>query len=124
MPNIKGLGNFNINQLVTWDEARSIAIKLRLGPIVVGGGVKAETSDPKTSGIYTPEWLPGPEGFPEPFYFDQETGLKYYWLHFRFKNGAEGMNVGLIKSKFKSFPNSETYVLGQLASEANMIAAG
>ncbi len=113
---------FNIAQLATWDQARECAAKLGAGPFVVGGGVKPETPNPATSGIYTPDWLGGPAAFPEPHYFDPQTGLKYYYLHFRFRNGAEGMNVGLIMDRFRRYPNSPVYVLSQLVAEANSMA--
>ena len=118
------LGQFNLAQLSTYDEAREIAQKLSAGPIVVGGGVKPENSNQDLSGIYRPSWLPGPGAFPEPNYVDEVTGKKYYFLHFRFRNGAEGMNVGLIKDKFRRYPSSPLYVLGQLAQEANEMANG
>ena len=105
-----------------WDQAREIARRLSQGPIVVGGGVKPETDDPNTSGIYIPGWEAGPGGFPAPHYFDEENGKKYYFLHFRFKNGAAGMNVGLIIDRFKRYPTSPAYVLESLAAEAAMLA--
>jgi len=113
---------FNLAQLASWDQARDLAVKLSVGPIVVGGGVLPETGDPETSGIYTEYWLGGPGNFPEPHYFDEMTGTHYYPLHFRFRNGAAGMNVGLIIDKFKRFPNSPLYVFGNLAAEANSMA--
>ena len=115
---------FNIAQLATWEQARECAAKLSAGPIAVGGGVLPETSNAATSGIYIPEWLPGPAAFPEPHFFDEVTGKKYYFLHFRFRNGAEGMNVGLILDKFKRYPNSPYYVMSVLAAEASSLAAG
>jgi hypothetical protein len=114
--------SFNIAQLATWEQARELAAKLGAGPIVVGGGVKPENADQSRSGIYRPDWLPGPAAFPEPHFFDQQTGLKYYFLHFRFQNGAEGMNVGLIMDKFGRFPSSPLYVMSVLAAEADSMA--
>src|SRR5206468_1117562 len=96
---------FNTNQLATWEQAREYANKLTAGPIVVGNGVKPETGSPGTSGIYLPEWIGGPGGFAEPNYTDPQTGTKYFFLHYRFRNGAEGMNVGLIIDKFRRYPN-------------------
>ena len=113
---------FNTNQLATWEQARECANKLSGGPIVVGAGVKPETSNPATSGIYLPEWVGGPGGFAEPNYTDPQTGVTYLFLHFRFRNGAEGMNVGLILDKFRRYPNSPMYVMGALAAEANSMA--
>ena len=113
---------FNIAQLATWEQARDCAAKLSTGPFVVGRGVKPETANPATSGIYIPEWLPGPAAFPEPHFFDPQTGLKYYFLHFRFQNGGEGMNAGLVMDRFRRYPNSPLYVLSQLVAEANSIA--
>ncbi|HTM47066.1 MAG TPA: hypothetical protein VL285_00190 [Bryobacteraceae bacterium] len=113
---------FNTNQLATWDQARDCANRLSAGPIVVGGGVKPETGSSATSGIYRPDWQAGPGGFAEPNFTDPKTGEKYFFLHFRFRNGAEGMNVGLILDKFRRFPNSPAYVLGALVSEADSMA--
>jgi hypothetical protein len=113
---------FNIAQLATWDQARECAAKLSAGPLVVGGGVKPETANRATSGIYIPEWEGGPASFPEPHFFDPVTGLKYYFIHFRFNNGGEGMNAGLVMDRFRRYPNSPYYVLSQLVAEANSIA--
>ncbi len=113
---------FNTNQLATWEQARECANKLSAGPIVVGNGVKPETANAATSGIYLPEWFGGPGGFAEPNYTDPKTGEKYFFLHFRFRNGAEGMNVGLIMDKFRRYPNSPFYVMSALAAEANSMA--
>jgi hypothetical protein len=113
---------FNTAQLATWDQARQYAKTLSSGPIVVGGGVHVENHDPKVSGIYIPSWDGGPGGFAEPFYVDPKTGVKSLFLHYRFNNGASGMNVGLIMDKFKRYPNSPVYVLGALAQEAASLA--
>ena len=110
-------------QLSTWDQARQYANILTAGPIVVGEGVLPETVDPSTSGIYIPDWIAGPGGFAEPAYTDPKTGLNYFFLHYRLRNGATGMNVGLIIDKFSRFPMSPAYVLTELASEADAIAA-
>lgn len=115
---------FNTNQLATREQARVFAQKLGAGPIVVGNGVKPETADNKTSGIYTPEWSGGPGGFEEPHYTDPLTGELYFFLHYRFQNGGEGMNVGLIMAKFRSYPMSPGYVLWNLAQEANSLSRG
>jgi hypothetical protein len=113
---------FNSNQLATWEQARDYANTLSAGPIVVGGGVKPETGNPAISGIYLPNWEGGPGGFAEPHYTDPQTGAKYFFLHYRFRNGAEGMNAGLIMDKFRRYPNSPAYVMGALAAEANSMA--
>jgi hypothetical protein len=108
---------FNMTQLATWEDARQYANILSAGPIVVGEGVNPETSDPDTSGIYIPNWVGGPGGFAEPNYVDP-TGKKYFFLHYRFRNTAEGMNVGLIIDKFSRYPMSPAYVMSALAAEA------
>lgn len=109
---------FNMAQLATWEDARHYANILSAGPIVVGEGVSPETSDPDKSGIYIPFWVGGPGGFAEPNYIDPATGKKYFFLHFRFRNRAEGMNVGLIIDKFSRYPMSPAYVMTALAAEA------
>jgi len=113
---------FNTNQLATWEQARDYANRLSAGPIVVGAGVKPETSDPALSGIYLPTWSAGPGAFPEPNFTDPQTGAKYFFLHYRFRNGAHGMNVGLIMDKFRRYPNSPAYVMSALAAEADSMA--
>jgi hypothetical protein len=113
---------FNTAQLATWDQARQYAKILSSGPIVVGGGVHVENHDSNVSGIYIPAWESGPGGFAEPNYIDPQTGVKYLFLHYRFVNGAVGMNVGLIMDKFKRYPNSPLYVLSALAQEAASLA--
>jgi hypothetical protein len=115
--------NFNLAQLATWEDARECAHRLTVGPIAVGWGVLPETNDAKTSGIYVPDWLGGPTGFPAPHYNDDATGKKYLFLHFRFRNGAQGMNVGLIMDKFRRYPNSPAYVLEALGREAEQLAS-
>src|SRR5260370_39340414 len=104
-------------QLATWEDARKYANILNAGPIVVGGGVSPETSDPDKSGVYIPLWVGGPAGFAEPNYTDTQSGQKYLFLHYRFRNGAEGMNVGLIIEKFSRYPLSPAYVMRALAAE-------
>lgn len=113
---------FNTNQLATLEQARDYATRLSVGPIVVGRGVLPETTDPVTSGIYLPTWSGGPAGFQEPNYTDPATGEKYFFLHYRFLNGASGMNVGLIMDKFRRYPNSPLYVMTALAAEADSMA--
>lgn len=120
---------FNVNQLATYDEAR--AMRTYLGTI--GGGVLdgddekgvqfvANPSMPwlpptqQIPGIYVPSWEGGPGGFAVPHDGDKR------FLHFRFKNGASGMNVGLIIDKFRRYPNSPAYVLGEIAREAASMA--
>ncbi len=109
---------FNPAELATWVQARQYAKILSSGPIVVGGGVHVENHDPGVSGIYIPNWDGGPGGFAEPNSVDPVTGVKSLFLHYRFLNGATGMNVGLIIDKFKRYPNSPFYVLTALAQEA------
>ena len=79
-------------QFVTLAEAQDVA-KL-LGAI--GGGVRPyKADDNEESGIYIPEYS-GPFATPE----DGER--KFY--HFRFVNGAEGFNAGLVKRTMEYAP--------------------
>ncbi len=110
---------FNLNQLATWKQARECASKLSAGPIVVGLGVKPEVPGYKITGIYRPIWLAGPGSFEEPQ--AKIDGWDYFFLHLRFKNGGEGMNVGLIIDKFRRYPTSPLYVLSELAKEAETL---
>ena len=70
------------NQLSTLPEAQEIANQLG----TIGGGV-TETYVPQYEGPYSP-----PENGPAKF------------LHFRFANGADGFNVGLIRSFMQYSP--------------------
>lgn len=97
---------FNQNQLATWEQARALAKEIdafrqRTG-VPMGGGVRPETSNWETSGIFVPTWVGGPGGFPEPA--DAEHNL--YWLHYRYVNGRVG-NVGLILDGLQRYGNNE-----------------
>lgn len=74
----------NPNQLATLDEAKAIAAKLAN----IGGGIKD---------IYIPEYT-------GPFATPQIGDSKFY--HFRFYNGAEGFNAGLVRSFMNAYPTS------------------
>jgi hypothetical protein len=113
---------FNRAQLATWDEARHLALTLSSGALVVGGGVRPETQDARTSGVYVPTWLGGPAGFGEPAERDEKTGREYFWIHFRFLNGAEGVNAGLILDRLRRYPTASLYVLSALAAEVEGLA--
>jgi hypothetical protein len=112
--------SFNVAQLATWEQARDLAARLSQGPLVVGNGVAAESQNPDTSGIYIPAWLTQ-TGFQAPHYVDAD-GNQFLYLHFRFNNGAEGMNVGLVREQFKRYPTSPMYVTKCLADEAASLA--
>lgn len=116
---------FNLAQLATYAQAKELATKLSTGIIIVGGGVRPGTDENPGSvkpGIYRPVWEQTPWSV-EAHFFNEQTGEKFYFLHFRFMNGAEGMNVGLIQDKFRRYPSSPLYVLSQLAEEAARIVA-
>jgi hypothetical protein len=70
------------NQLATYQEAQEIAKQLG----TIGGGV-VDTYIPEYGGPFT-----APENGPAKF------------LHFRFANGAEGFNVGLIRAFMQYSP--------------------
>ena len=74
----------NPNQLSTMDEAKAIALLLGSA----GNGVKD---------VYIPEYQ-GPWAAPE------LGDSKFY--HFRFNDGAEGFNVGLIRALIKQCPTT------------------
>lgn len=75
-----------MSQFVTLEEAKRIARELG----AIGGGVPPyNPDDPEISGIYIPQYA-GPFGTPE-------QGDKKFF-QFRFRNGAEGVNVGLVKA--------------------------
>lgn len=111
---------FNPAQLATWDEAKELAAKIeafrqKTGNWM-GGGVKVETNNVDTSGVYVPFWEGGPEGFPEP----NDAGNGKFWLHFRFNNGASGLNVGLILDKLARYGGNEYYVFGSLSNDLSV----
>jgi hypothetical protein len=70
------------NQLATHDEAKKIADELG----TIGGGV-VDTYIPEYQGPFTPP----------------ENGASKF-LHFRFANGADGFNVGLIRAFMQYSP--------------------
>ena len=74
----------NPNQLSTMDEAKAIALQLGSA----GNGVKD---------IYIPEY-DGPWSVPD------MGNAKFY--HFRFSNGAEGFNAGLVRTLMKQCPTT------------------
>jgi hypothetical protein len=78
------------NQLATFQEAQEIA--KQLGSI--GGGV-VDTYIPEYGGPFTQ-----PENGPAKF------------LHFRFANGAEGFNVGLIRAFIQNSPMRWPVMIG------------
>ena len=80
----------NPNQLATIEEARAIAQQLG----ALGGGVKD---------IYIPEYI-------GPFVLPDTGATKFY--HFRFACGAEGYNVGLIRTLMRGYPSSWLNMLG------------
>ena len=97
----------NPNQFATLSEAKAI-VKL-LG--TVGGGVKPFSDDNTVSGIYIPDYF-GPYGVPS------IGDSKFY--HFRFNNGGEGFNVGLIRTFMQVFPATW---LGMIAPQVNAAAS-
>lgn len=122
---------FNAAQLATYSEARALRDYLNstqqfaANPILPGDDESNSAPVPNPNfpwlpptvafpraGIYLPTWTPGPHADPEP---NADAAL---FLHFRYANGKEGLNVGLAREKFKSFPNSPSYVLDYLATEA------
>lgn len=78
------MDNVNPNQLATMEQAQAISKQLS----GVGGGVKD---------IYIPEYG-GPYVVPE------LGNSKFY--HLRFKDGAEGFNVGLIRTLMHQCPTT------------------
>ncbi len=104
---------FNPAQLATWPEAIAMVKRINESKQFQAVGLSILPQDPahRHSGAYLPPWDPGPHGDPEPHIGDS------YWIHYRFTNGMEGMNAGLVREKFKSFPQAPDYVLSQLLIE-------
>ena len=123
---------YNSQQLASYAQARSLVaainrtlIQFGAGdPRPMGGGVVAgddEITDVNApvipTGIYIPGWSNVPGAGPENTATGQD-GTKYFTLCLRFVNGHVGMNVGLILDKFSRYPMSPSYVIGQIAAEA------
>lgn len=119
---------FNPAQLASYDEARALREVVNnsqlfaLNPILSGDdeGLPAPAPNPNFPwlppvvprvGIYLPVWVAGPHADPEPAEGDR------LWLHYRFRNGKQGFNVGLWIDKFKRYPQSPYYVLSALAAD-------
>jgi hypothetical protein len=106
--------SFNPAQLSTWADAVAYRKLINYSPVFYRLGLQIKpywiAGDP-LPGIYVPAWSPGPGGFPVP------SGPGTQWYHFRFNNGFEGMNVGLVRDEFLRYPNSPLYVLQQLLIE-------
>lgn len=108
---------FNPLQLATWSQAVILSAQISTFRAQtgawLGGGIAPITNDPATSGIYVPTWEGGPAGFPEPSNPDTNS----YWLHFRFVNGASGVNVGLILDKIARYGGNTMYVFSSLNAD-------
>lgn len=121
---------FNPNQLASYAQARALRDYLNSAPQFAGRNVLPGDDEqgagsvtvpnpnfpwlpPKVIqvGIYIPSWTAGPHADPEPNDNDK------LFLHFRFVNGFEGANVGLMLDKFSRYPSSPMYVLTALAQE-------
>lgn len=108
---------FNPAELSTWAEATFYARIIDSSALFLNAGIQIkpqvpfQPGVPSGSGIYLPPWSPGPHGDPEP-----QIGNSI-WLHYRFTNGMQGMNAGLVRDSFRRYPNSPLYVLSQLLIE-------
>ncbi len=104
---------FNPAEICTWAKAMALANRINMSPQFQQAGIHIlpRTQNMDTSGVYIPSWVSGPGGFQEP-----QNGNEFF-LHFRFSNGFEGMNCGLVREKFASYPLSPAYVLGTLLLE-------
>lgn len=113
---------FNQAQFSTFEDARALVAEMQaFGQNFghqIGEGVRPESTDNSKSGIYdlSKDFLPGPAGF-EPPHSTNEKGEPTYWLHLRFQNGREGVNVGLVLDRLKRYPYSHGYVFASLAQE-------
>jgi hypothetical protein len=123
---------FNPNQLASYEEARAQRDFLN------GYGMEILPFDDERSkdgrvfapglfewlpqrevqpGIYVPKWEGGPTAFPVP----QDGERKF--LHFRLRNGASGLNVGLTIDKLRRYPTATAYAVQELLREAASMAA-
>lgn len=106
---------YNAEELATFDEAVAIRKTLNYSAVFYKLGLQIlpwwNNPTPDKSGIYLPPWAPGPHGDPEP-----NSGQALFY-HFRWSNGMEGMNVGLVRGLFARYPASPLYVMNQLLLE-------
>jgi hypothetical protein len=123
---------FNPEELATYEEARAIRDLLNSdtrfagAQILMGDDENGATPQVNPNfpwlppivpqlGIHRLVWEGGPGGFQEPGISNAK------FLHFRFSNGFDGMNVGLVRQKFKAYmlagPAGASYVMDQLAAE-------
>ena len=106
---------FNSAELTTLQEAVDFRKRLNYAPSFYKRALQIlpwwGEVDNRTSGIFIPLWEGGPGGFEIP-----NDGLSH-WYHYRFSNGFEGMNAGLVRDRFARYPNSPLYVIEQIALE-------
>ncbi len=101
-----------IYQFVTLDDAKAIAKTLTDAGI--GGGVLPynpatelddhapfQNTDPDRSGIYIPSFAP----------FDTPSQGDKKFYHFRFRNGAEGVNAALVKATMMMCPTRWPFMI-------------
>lgn len=95
------------SQFVTLEDAKKIANELGS----IGGGVMPfNADDPESSGIYIADYV-GPFATPE-------AGERKFY-HFRFRNGADGFNAGLVKRTMEYAPTRWPLMI---ATEVNAAA--
>lgn len=126
---------FNLSQLATYAEARALRDLLnsdtRFARCQALPGDDEGGSTPTVNanfpwlppivpqlGIHRLVWDGGPGGFAEPANGDSK------FLHFRFANGRDGINVGLCIDLFRRYPgpSGASYVLGKIALDAGAAA--
>ena len=122
--------SFNLAQLATLDQAKELAAQINATkfvdpktgqPALIGRGVAAYSENNAISGIYIPEWLTD-AGFEAPSEVNPE-GQREFYYHFRFQNGVEGVNVGLVLDRLQRYPSAPAYVLKALFDEVESLAA-
>lgn len=121
--------SFALAQLATLDEAKSLAAQINTvkffkpgaqEPAAIGGGVAPLSDRSDVSGIYIPDWYT--LGGPAPSETNEEGKTEFYY-HFRFQNGVEGVNVGLVLDRLQRYPSAPLYVLKALFDEVESLAA-
>lgn len=98
---------FNPDQLATWNQARKYAKRINGSVPFKQAGISIPAD-----GIYLPSWVSGPGGDPEP---SGPDGLM--WLHYKFSNGMDGVNVGLVVNEFQRYPAAPLYVFNWLLAQ-------
>lgn len=120
--------SFNLAQLATLDQAKELAAQINATKfangtpegVQIGGGILPYSETNAQSGIYLPDWLTNTGS--EPPSETNPEGQREFYYHFRFRNGVEGVNVGLILDMLQRHWTAPMYVLKLVFDEVESLA--